>query len=230
MKNKISFFASLAILATLTVSSYQVNAAEYISGPYLRVDGGYGYGKEKVTSSINNSVVLNKTGRGGIASIGAGTSLNRYFRTELQFYFDQGFKASNNSTAITKAREKTSAAFVNAALDFPNTTSITPYIMGGAGLARNRFSLLDSNSQLRSPSKNSFAWQAGAGLSFQLSKNLQLDASYRYVHKNNNKYIARHSLPQITDFHRAKINGNNTVMLGLKVYLYPTLCNCKNNI
>jgi opacity protein-like surface antigen len=227
MKQITSIFTILATIATLVLSTSHSAAAEHIRGPYLRVDGGYGYGKEKLNSSLNNKLLLHKTGKGSLGSIGLGTSINRYFRTELQLYFDQGFKAGNNKNNISKAREKTTAGFVNGILDFPNSTPLTPYLLGGAGFARNRFSVLDGGIQFKSPIKNRFAWQTGVGLSFQLSKSIELDASYRFVDKGNSKYSARSS--QSADYITARIRGNNTAMLGLKVYINPGICNCKNN-
>ena len=73
--------------------------------------------------------------------------------------------------ALTGERKR-SAFLINGYYDFKNKTAFTPYIGAGLGVYH-----LEINQR-----KNDmdFAWQAGAGLNYQLNNRVSVDVKYRY--------------------------------------------------
>ena len=78
-----------------------------------------------------------------------------------------------------------STLFANLFWDFHNDTAFTPYIGAGLGLAFNYtgFDITTNNGDKFSVDDRftNFAWNAGAGLSYNFNDNFAVDASYRFV-------------------------------------------------
>ena len=68
-------------------------------------------------------------------------------------------------------------ALMNVYLSMPYR-HFEPYVMGGLGMAWNK---ADSTHATKGDSKMSFAWTAGAGIGYRLSRCWALDLGYRYV-------------------------------------------------
>ncbi len=200
----------------------QANAGFLPEKFYVRADIGHGIAKEKLSSSLGDENLLHKSGHGTLGSIGIGVNLTPSFRSELQLYLDQGFKARNDSNAITKAHEKTSAAFINGIFDLSNSSKFTPHILGGVGYARSKFSTKDGPNLFKGATKKNFAWQTGVGVSYKISRNVDLDASYRLMDKGKSNYIARTA--HINDYIKARVHRTHALMFGIKLHITPALC------
>lgn len=87
-----------------------------------------------------------------------------------------------------------STLFGNVFWDFHNDTSLTPYIGGGLGIAFNYTGYdltLKNGDQISMDDRfANFAWNAGAGVSFNVNETLALDASYRFVGLGYNEVSA----------------------------------------
>ena len=87
-----------------------------------------------------------------------------------------------------RMKVETFTTLANLYLDLGTWYGITPYIGAGAGVSWNRTSDYFSNALLLPGSHRSerkadgnFAWAAMGGLTFNLSPNLLMDVSYRYL-------------------------------------------------
>ena len=189
------------VSASLAAPMSALAADNYQGHFYGRVDVGYGMEKHKDsrTDTIKNTVLnitqtgtasSNKNGNGVLGSVAMGYFASKEFRTELQFYVDNGFKskASNytlgNTTYSLKGKEKTMAVFANLFYDFRNSTPVTPYIMGGVGYANNKAHV----GELKFKKKNGFAYQLGLGASYQVARNFDFDIGYRLMQKDSKRH------------------------------------------
>jgi opacity protein-like surface antigen len=75
---------------------------------------------------------------------------------------------------------------MNGYFDIPTKTAIRPYVGAGVGLARIRGRMeAPEDLVLAVKGKTAWAWQVGAGIGYNLTKNLTLDVGYRYVNNGN---------------------------------------------
>lgn len=124
-------------------------------------------------------------------------------RAELEYtYKDKATFAPNISSGIFNGNEeqappnipsyvvnelRTQSLMLNGYYDFKNTTKFTPYLSAGLGVSRieNDIStnpeIFNSSEHISTDTNNNFAWTAGAGVAYQVTKNVALDLAYRYV-------------------------------------------------
>ena len=124
-------------------------------------------------------------------------------RAELEYtYKDKATFAPNISSAIFNGVEvqfpegfpsflvnelRTQSLMLNGYYDFKNTTKFTPYLSAGLGVSRieNDIStnpeIFNSSEHISTDTNNNFAWTAGAGVAYQVTKDVALDLAYRYV-------------------------------------------------
>ncbi len=78
-----------------------------------------------------------------------------------------------------------STLFANVFWDFHNDSNFTPYIGGGLGMAFNYtgydFEMRNGEHYSLDDRYTNFAWNAGAGISYNFNELLSVDASYRFV-------------------------------------------------
>jgi len=67
---------------------------------------------------------------------------------------------------------------VNAYYDFDAGSGVSPYVMGGLGMARVDMSWTSDDEDV-------FAWQLGAGVGYKVAERTTLDLGYRYLKPNN---------------------------------------------
>lgn len=108
--------------------------------------------------------------------------------------------------------------FANVFWDFHNESAFTPYIGGGIGLALNytgyEATLANGNKVSMDDRFTNFAWNAGAGVSFDVNDIVAIDASYRFVGLGYNE------LSTTVDGIKGEIANepyNNEFMLGVRL-------------
>jgi len=216
--SRLTVFAISALAAVATVSvaraadmalppmvqSPPVFVQEYASGWYLRGDLGYRLNDLDGGSSLIGINPANPTIDDRFTVGGGGGYKSGWFRADVTM--DYAPRASFTSvTPDYRMKVETFTALVNTYLDLGTWYGITPYIGAGAGLSWNRTSDYFSNALLFpglqgadiNKAKWDFAWAAMAGLTFNLSPNLLMDFSYRYLNMgdaitpiaNNNNQI-----------------------------------------
>ena len=93
-------------------------------------------------------------------------------RTELELNIHD--KAEKHYDYWTGSLENNSI-MLNAYYDIDTGTKFTPYVGAGIGMAH-----LKAKDDDWHKSKTTFAWQAGAGVSYAMTNNIALDLGYRY--------------------------------------------------
>lgn len=202
--NKI--FTVLACAAILALAAGQAQAGnDFFTAPYVKAElgGSYGMGTGdmKGASSTNTPFTLkgNDLGFAAVGGAGAGIRLYRNVRLEGMLNYRYGHKLDTYDTSAAAGEEKVTgdvdsiAAFMNMYYDIPHfklmQSKLIPFVMVGLGAARNtvsggKWDFTRTGGDVGSISddtKYSFAWQAGVGAGYALSKSWTLDASYRYV-------------------------------------------------
>lgn len=128
---------------------------------------------------------------GGALAIGMDFWQQQMFplRLEVEFalrgnseksWSEQGWFVNN-----VKGTWNNSTLFANAFWDFHNDSAFTPYIGGGLGIAFNYtgydVTMNNGDSYSIDDRFTNFAWNVGAGFSYELNEALAFDASYRFV-------------------------------------------------
>lgn len=110
-------------------------------------------------------------------------------RLEVEVAFRGNSETSWNDRGIytneVKALWNNTTLFANVFWDFHNDSPFTPYIQGGLGLAFNytgyEFTMHNGETYSCDDRFTNFAWNVGAGFSYDVNEVLSLDASYRFV-------------------------------------------------
>jgi opacity protein-like surface antigen len=159
---------------------------QYQSGWYLRADLGYRWndldGIDRVIGAVPTGTTIDDRFTAGF---GGGYKAG-WFRSDVTL--DWAPRAS--VTAVTpdyRMKIETTTLLANFYLDLGTWSGFTPYVGAGVGMSWNRTSDYMSNALLLpgldglKEARWEFAWAAIAGMSYHLSPNLLLDASYRYL-------------------------------------------------
>jgi opacity protein-like surface antigen len=168
------------------VQKAPVFVEEYQSGWYLRGDLGYRWNDfDSVTSSIgvnpSGDTLKDRFTVGG----GAGYK-NGWFRMDATIDFMPGAGYASASPDY-RMKVETTTMLANLYLDLGTWSGLTPYVGGGIGASWNRTGEYFSNALLLpnltglKQAKWEFAWAAMAGVSYNLSQNVLLDISYRFL-------------------------------------------------
>lgn len=179
--------------------SFGLSKAGVYSGPYIKGGGGYSY---SATSRFGDSPVF-----GG----GVGWRFTPYFRMDATF----DYRSDGKDNIAGGARFTNWAAMLNGYLDFnlPVIRPLIPYIGAGAGIDQNK---VDGStvtvsgttvSNLTGSSKNQFAWQAMAGVSYYFNPNLALDVGYRYFYGGRAESGSTSGFPVRGDYSAHEVVG-----------------------
>ncbi len=108
-------------------------------------------------------------------------------RTEAEIIYFSAIEQEKKTVDYEENREISAlAGFINLYYDIHNVTAFTPYIGGGAGLAKMdgtyTFSGLGFDKEnLSGGDDNNFVWHIGGGVTYAFKENMHLDLSYRYI-------------------------------------------------
>lgn len=144
---------------------------------YVRADAGFG--------ALIAGHALTGNGRFGpslsgpaIVGVGAGYRFGYLLRADVTAEYRS--RADIGIADGFRARVSGVTVLANLHADIGTWYGVTPYVSAGAGVSWNR---LDSVGALGgSGDRTSAAWALGAGLAFELTPQVSLDASYRYLH------------------------------------------------
>jgi opacity protein-like surface antigen len=133
-------------------------------------------------SQLNRSRTENNTTRtskakfdkGLVGGIGAGYTVNEFFRTDLMLQSRQ----ANITKKTGGGRLSNTSAMLNGYLTGHNDTIFTPYVMVGAGLGQTNVKIKDANASFK---KTGLIWNAGVGCQAKVTDQVSVDLGYRYV-------------------------------------------------
>ena len=142
-------------------------------------------------------------------------------RTEIEFALRANSRKNWSDRGVNLSEVKgtwnNSTLFANLFWDFHNDTAVTPYVGAGIGLAFTYagYDFKDNNGNRFSADDRftNFAWNAGAGLAYNINENFTLDASYRFVGLGYNQVSATSNSQKYEIGNRPY---NNEFMFGLR--------------
>ena len=192
------------LLAALLLTLPTISVAIDLEGYYITAKGGISKSMDTGVTDIINATPTdffledNDLGTGWAGGLSVGKYLTNKFRMELEFTRRGGLEynalRSHPSNAFyEKAHISSNALFVNGLYDFQpfsvKSSSITPYIGGGIGIARNKMGMqkeIDGASgdvleTWDSNSISSFAYKLSVGTLVSFTEKVSLDLNYQYV-------------------------------------------------
>ncbi len=190
------------LLAALLLTLPTISVAIDLEGYYITAKGGISKSMDTgMTDIISYTDFLledNDLGTGWAGGLSVGKYLTNKFRMELEFTRRGGleYNALNSDPSnffYEKAHISSNALFVNGLYDFQpfsvKSSSITPYIGGGIGIARNKMGMqkeIDGASgdvleTWDSNSISSFAYKLSVGTLVSFTEKVSLDLNYQYV-------------------------------------------------
>jgi opacity protein-like surface antigen len=197
MKNEIQ----AAIIISFAGTGVAFSQAQYIylfpegAGPYAQVDAGpsfYQSGELKTFGGPASGSVHYRVG--GMADAQVGYAFNQYVATGFEFGVNGTTIDSIPNYSLSDARFYNVPFLANVTFSYPIPhTILTPYIGGGAGGSDSVFnpgtmqSDTPPNYNYVTGSEDDvvFAWEAYAGLRFQLAQNMTLGIGYKYFATGN---------------------------------------------
>ena len=192
------------LLAALLLTLPTMAVAIDLEGYYITAKGGISKSMDTGMTDIINATPTdflledNDLGTGWAGGLSVGKYLTNKFRMELEFTRRGGLEYNALSSDPSnffyeKAHISSNALFVNGLYDFQpfsvKSSSITPYIGGGIGIARNKMGMqkeIDGASgdvleTWDSNSISSFAYKLSVGTLVSFTEKVSLDLNYQYV-------------------------------------------------
>lgn len=191
------------LLAALLLTLPTISVAIDLEGYYITAKGGISKSMDTGVTDIINATPTdffledNDLGTGWAGGLSVGKYLTNKFRMELEFTRRGGleYNALNSDPSNSfyeKAHISSNALFVNGLYDFQpfsvKSSSITPYIGGGIGIARNKMGMqkeIDGDGDVletwNSNSISSLAYKLSVGTLVSFTEKVSLDLNYQYV-------------------------------------------------
>ncbi len=172
-------------------------------------------------------------------AIGAGLVFNRHFRMELEGSFQKssdyqidvllGYRVNSApfdsvlyGTSYNKVSLESEVYMLKAYYDFPLNKHLVPYVMAGAGYAKNKVSGVQTfsananwNEKWDDNTNNEMAWTVGVGVSYLFSKHLALDLGVE--HRNLGDWELK-NLPATGDESLKGKLESTTLLMGLRYH------------
>ena len=186
----------LAAVVVLSSASFSAFAADDMSAGkdfYAQLNAGYAFGVKSSTKGAEGddySSNFGKTGKSYSIGLEGGAKVNEFLAVGLGFDYLPGFKAEPNYTSSqtngSKTKITTMAAFFNVFVNAGEFNGFTPYLVLGAGAAKNKtkdttFTYGGKDITVSGASKTNFAYKAGLGVKFAASEEIDVDVRYQYV-------------------------------------------------
>ncbi len=174
---------------------------------------GFGYAPKMKFVNLATTTELKAKGRATLGVVGAGYLFPHNIRADLEFFFNDGFKDKRQNV---DGKLQSYIGFLNLYYDFQMESRLVPFINAGAGYARDTFKLSDSAGGY-DHSSSGFAFQVGAGVSYEFRNRIYTEFSYRYIEQGVKNGNLRNSVG--TDVYSTKsISGKaHAAMAGLRV-------------
>lgn len=191
------------------------NAPEYVpvevgSGWYLRGDIAYNLNDPVYDFTLFGEETENTRVNG---SIGVGYHFNDYLRGEFNLGFVSRDTFDYSDAINTVSAENTVwSGMVNGYVDLGTVAGLTPYVGAGLGLLYSSQKL-----DINAPGiplfvdiedrQYEFAYSLGAGVNYQLSRNVSMDLGYQYLSSPALKYVNLDTglIDEGVDYHQIKV-------------------------
>lgn len=184
--------ALAVMLSSTALSAFAVEDAG--KDFYAQLNTGYAFGMDSNKSNTDSN--FKKTGKSFDVGLEAGAKVNEYFRLGLSFNYmpkfsakGLSFKGINTATIdnVGSVKITSMSAMLNAFIDAGDFNGFKPYLVVGAGVAKNKTkntSFTDSagvSQTINGDSKTNFAYKVGLGTKYAINEDFDIDVRYQYV-------------------------------------------------
>jgi opacity protein-like surface antigen len=193
MKKQLTFFLAMAAVFAALFTTSKANALGTYQ--FLRVETGVAKPGKSDVSGNGYNFGKAKFGSNGLYGVAIGHK-ESFFRAELAYHYFERFKPKSGFDSLDVLEEndakigiRTQSVMLNGYADGVNWDGFTPYIGGGVGIAMNKqyntvYRVNSESSVENKKTSTKFAWNASAGVQYELTKTLSLDAGWRYMDFN----------------------------------------------
>ncbi len=176
---------------------------EFGSGWYLRGDIGYRFNSTLHGTSSDGTVLTAETFDDSFVAGGGFGFKERWFRVDLTVDYGTQARYAGNSAIFSPyiaTKIDTVAALVNGYIDLGTWNRLTPYVGAGVGasLVRTGGFWTPIGPSAADARLANFAWAAMAGVGYNVTPNLLVDAGYRYIDLGDAKSGTPNFGPAIT--------------------------------
>jgi opacity protein-like surface antigen len=135
---------------------------------------------------LNKEFYDSRTSGAFVGAVGLGYAINSKVRTDVSLSYRGAYRYSSTEQFGLRVSQKiSSTALMLSGYWSPMGNplrSVSPYFMGGAGLAVNKAGTYgNSQDYVLGDKTGQFAWQIGAGLIHKASDRISVDLMYKYV-------------------------------------------------
>ncbi len=149
----------------------------------------FGGGGGSFLSSKPSSDYENKPKSSAVYGGGIGYIFNEYLRADFSIFHRHKYRYRFSDASGSEEQNIKSTSFMVSGYFSPTTFyGISPYMMAGLGLAHNKAgdinivnNSVNSNILNLGDTSNKFAWQVGAGLTYQINPYVGFDFGYKYI-------------------------------------------------
>lgn len=176
------------IIAALFIAAFFAGSA--FCGPGVYVGAGVGMtfmSESEVTDSTSPGEKLDfefDSGFGGYLALGYAFDTGFRVEGEVSYQVNDFDETVRGGTTYQLSGDISCLAFlVNGYYDFKNKSSFTPFVTAGAGVAKvetAEFSIPGTGFDAASDDDTVFAWQVGAGISYDFSDKTSVVLKYRF--------------------------------------------------
>lgn len=170
---KTLLLAGVATIFTLS-NAVAMEINPYVSAKMKYVDMSADYDEPGYSLSADDSVLGGAVAFGVEHKTSAGT-----VRTEVEYNRNQDMEKKLFS-GLAKAEVESQSLMFNTYYDIDTNSKFTPYVGAGVGYAKIK-GKLSAFGMSDDMSDTNFAWQVGAGVGYELTENVTMDAGYRYA-------------------------------------------------
>ena len=197
MKKNKNLLCGILLLSSFSAIAMEPSQSNSSSNSSIYFEIGTGVSMNSGKDAVNDyELNFNKTQRKttGALSAALGYIYSPNIRFDLNVTYIPEWNISESTTSTTgdaisySSKISSLISTINAYYDFERiANNLTPYVMGGIGLSRNKIDDMDifanDNLYFRRYSNNSynFAWKLGAGAAYKVNDRVSIDLGYRFV-------------------------------------------------
>lgn len=193
--------------------------------PYIKAETGFSL----LAKNPNKEIYSQKPKGAPLYGIGFGYKFTDHIRGDVSILASRTYKYRGYNEEDPTDREtqnlRTSSVMLNGYYDFNSYNNFTPYITLGIGVAVNKasdFEIGEGNDRItfKGNLEKSHTWQIGSGVLYKITKNTNIDLSYKLFHSGvifTTKQYYDHQAKKIVES-KEKLRGkmlNHNFLIGI---------------
>lgn len=147
---------------------------------YVRVDGGYSWHDEPEVTKNHGIAFGEQDDETWFVEGGIGCQVTPYFRADIRVGYRDDIQLETKFNDLD-AKLEAYTAMVSGYWDITKWNGFTPYVGAGIGVSYNNLHDINLPAAQNSNGRVDFAYQLMAGVSYDITPNLTVDAGYRYI-------------------------------------------------